>query len=163
MTAYQLKNIAILTVKGVGFRCIFWGISRDEAVNRLNNSVLEEKGVLLMDFGANKTPAEVIREGAFGGTYFRDIYSSVTGKWYRNSWREFDQLKDIDLKYYCSSNYDVSVNKYGVKCETSFRFWENKGWINKIDPYGSFQWYLDAGWVRKRNIMKDKLIDGKKL
>ena len=26
-----------------------------------------------MDFGANKTPAEIIREGAFGGTYFRNI------------------------------------------------------------------------------------------
>ena len=23
-----------------------------------------------MDFGANKTPVEVIKEGAFGGTYF---------------------------------------------------------------------------------------------
>ena len=27
-------------VKGVDFRCILWGISRDEAVNRLHNSVL---------------------------------------------------------------------------------------------------------------------------
>ena len=26
-----------------------------------------------LDFGANKTTAEVIKEGAFGGTYFRDI------------------------------------------------------------------------------------------
>ena len=34
-----------------------------------------------MDFGANKTLVEVIREGAFGGIYFGDIYSSVTGKW----------------------------------------------------------------------------------
>ena len=25
---------------------ILWGISRDEVVNRLNNSVLEDKGVL---------------------------------------------------------------------------------------------------------------------
>ena len=33
-----------------------------------------------MDFSANKTPVEVIKEGAFGGTYFRDIYSGVTGK-----------------------------------------------------------------------------------
>ena len=33
-----------------------------------------------MDFGANKTPAEKIR-GVFEGTYFRDIYSGVTGKW----------------------------------------------------------------------------------
>ena len=34
-----------------------------------------------MDFGANETPAEIIREGAFGGTYFRDIYFSVNEKW----------------------------------------------------------------------------------
>ena len=46
MTAYELKNIAILNVKSVAFRCILWGISRDEAVDRLNNSVLEDKGVL---------------------------------------------------------------------------------------------------------------------
>ena len=46
MTAYELKNIVILNVEGVDFRCILWGISRDEAVNRLNNSVLEDKGVL---------------------------------------------------------------------------------------------------------------------
>ena len=46
MTAYELKNIAILNVKGVDFSYVLWGISRDEAVNRLNNSVLEDKGVL---------------------------------------------------------------------------------------------------------------------
>ena len=46
MTAYELKNIATLNVKGVDFRCILQGISRDEAVNRLNSSVLEDKGVL---------------------------------------------------------------------------------------------------------------------
>ena len=34
------------------------------------------------------------------------------------------------------------MNKYGVKCGTSLRFWENKGWINEIDPYGWFQWYF---------------------
>ena len=45
-TAYKLKNIVILNVKGIDFRCILWGISRNEAVNRLNNSVLENKGVL---------------------------------------------------------------------------------------------------------------------
>ena len=46
MMAYELKNIAILNVKGVDFRCILWDISRDESVNGLNNSVLEDKGVL---------------------------------------------------------------------------------------------------------------------
>ena len=38
-----------------------------------------------MDFGTNKTPIEVIKEGTFGGTYFRDLYSSVNGKRYRKS------------------------------------------------------------------------------
>ena len=95
-----------------------------------------------MGFSGNKTPVEVIKEGAFGGTHFRDIYSSVNKKWYKKSWKEFDQLKDIDQKFYCSDYYDVSVYKYGVKCGTSLRFWENKGWNNKIDPYGWFQWYF---------------------
>ena len=51
-----------------------------------------------MDFGANKTPVEVIKEGAFGGTYFRDIYSGLNGNWYQKSWKEYDQLKNIDQK-----------------------------------------------------------------
>ena len=46
MTAYELKNIALLNVKGVDFRCILWSISKDEAVNRLNNSALENNSVL---------------------------------------------------------------------------------------------------------------------
>ena len=37
-----------------------------------------------MDFSPNKTPIEIIKEGAFGGTYFRDIYSDINGKWYKN-------------------------------------------------------------------------------
>ena len=35
-----------------------------------------------MQFNPNKTPIEIINEGALGGTYFRDIYSDVNGKWY---------------------------------------------------------------------------------
>ena len=46
MTAYELKSISILNVKAVDFRCILCGVSRNEAVNRLNNSVLEGKDVL---------------------------------------------------------------------------------------------------------------------
>ena len=64
-----------------------------------------------MDVDANKTPIEIIKEGAFAGTYFRDIYPGVNGKWYRKSWKEFDEF--IDQKYYCSNYCDVSVNKYG--------------------------------------------------
>ena len=89
-----------------------------------------------MDFSPNKTPIEIIKEGAFGGTYFRDVYSNINKKWYKSSWKEFVHLKNIDAKFCASDYYDVSVNKYGVKYGTLLIFWENKGWINKIDAYG---------------------------
>ena len=103
-----------------------------------------------MDFDVNKTPVEVVKEGAFGGTYFRDIYSGINGKWYKKSWKEFSSLKNIGPKYYCSNYYDVKLNKYGVKCETSLRFWENNGWIHSIDPYGWCQCYFRY-WLGRRS------------
>ena len=36
-----------------------------------------------VNFGANKTIVEVIKKGAFGGTYFRDIYSGINCILYR--------------------------------------------------------------------------------
>ena len=44
--AYSLKNIAILSAKGATFRCILMGISKNEALKRLNNSVTRDRGVL---------------------------------------------------------------------------------------------------------------------
>ena len=111
-----------------------------------------------MEFGANNSPVKVIKEGAFGGTYFRVIYLGINGKWCRKSWKEYDQLKNIDQKFYCSAYYDVSVNKYGVKCGTSLRFWENKGWINEIDPYGWFQWYFRY-WLDRRSEDDERQIN----
>ena len=46
MTAYELKNIVILNVKVVDYRCILWSISKNKAVNILNNSALQDKGIL---------------------------------------------------------------------------------------------------------------------
>ena len=46
-----------------------------------------------MNFSTNKTPIEIIREVAFGGTYFTDIYYDINEKWYKNSWKKFVQLK----------------------------------------------------------------------
>ena len=125
-----------------------------------------------MSFNPNKTPIEIIKEGAFGGTYFRDIYSSINSKWYRNSWKELDFLERINPKFYLSNYYDISVNKYKVKCGTSLRLWENKGWIREQGPYGWFQWYCRyylgrgseddkrqiAGWNNIVNRFKGILI-----
>ena len=46
MMAYELRNIAILNAKFVDYKCILWGISQNYAIDRLNNSVLENKDVL---------------------------------------------------------------------------------------------------------------------
>ena len=56
---------------------------------------------VIMDFGTNKTPTEIIKEVVFGGTYFRDIYSGVNCNWFRKTLKEFDELKNVDPKY-CS-------------------------------------------------------------
>ena len=59
-------------------------------------SNLDDKGVLQMEFHPNLSPIDVIKKGAFGGTYFRDIYSNLNNKFYKNSWKEIKELKNID-------------------------------------------------------------------
>ena len=44
--AYSLEYIAVLSAKGATFRCVLWDISRNDSLRGLNNSVLEDKGVL---------------------------------------------------------------------------------------------------------------------
>ena len=67
-------------------------------------------------------------------------------------------FKNIDAKFYASDYYDKNLNKYKVKTGASLRFWENKGWINEIDPFVGF-----SGILGTDRWKKDKLIDGKKL
>ena len=44
--AHSLKNIATLRAKGNTFRCLLRGISKNEGLKRLNNSVTYDRGVL---------------------------------------------------------------------------------------------------------------------
>ena len=60
-----------------------------------------------------------------------------------------------------SNYYDVHVNKYGIECETSLRFWENNGWINSIDPYAWFQWYFRY-WLGIRSLDDERQINRRK-
>ena len=42
----SLKAVAILSAKGATFRSILMGVSKNEALKRLNNSVARDRGVL---------------------------------------------------------------------------------------------------------------------
>ena len=44
--AHSLNNIAMLSAKGVIFRGLLRGISKNEGLKRLNNSVTYDRGVL---------------------------------------------------------------------------------------------------------------------
>ena len=44
--AQFLKNIAILSAKGATFKCLLMGISRNETLKRLNNSITYDRRVL---------------------------------------------------------------------------------------------------------------------
>ena len=46
--AHSLKDVVILSARGNTFRCLLTGISKKEGLKRLNNSVIYDRGVLLI-------------------------------------------------------------------------------------------------------------------
>lgn len=98
------------------------------------------------EFRPNLTPKEVLHKGSFGGTYFRSIHSSATGKDYNC----IDVLKEFPSDWFeglnfetqlCSKVYDPAVNFYQIRCGGGLDMWEGSGWIATQDPYGWFHWY----------------------
>ena len=62
-------------------------MTRNDAINMLDNSKLHDKVRLRIWILVQLKDVEVIKEGAFGGGYFKEIYSGVNSKWYRKSWK----------------------------------------------------------------------------
>jgi hypothetical protein len=120
------------------------------------------------EFRPNLSPREIIQMGSFGGGYFRDIQSSICNKKFKSSdvISEFPKSwwKEIDIPNMLTSTvYNKKVNKYGVKCGTSLELWESKGWINKYDCYGWFQWYCRFFNGRRLKGTKGKLEDERQI
>ncbi|KAF2759520.1 hypothetical protein EJ05DRAFT_474625 [Pseudovirgaria hyperparasitica] len=97
------------------------------------------------DFTPNKSPEEILREGAFGGTFFRPLFSRTLGITVQDDWTDIPAAWISGLnteKYLTSTEYDPAVNKYGVSCGQSIEEWEAAGWIrHDFDARGWFQWY----------------------
>ena len=91
-----------------------------------------------MDFNPNLSPKEIIRLGSFGGIYFYDEQGriDINYKEFPSDW--FDGLEE---SFYLSKKYNRKINFFKIKSGLSQEEWEEKGWINKQDPRGWFQWY----------------------
>ena len=96
-------------------------------------------------FTPNKSPEEMLREGCFGGSYFRPLYSRALGTTITDDYLELPPSWTEGLeaeRFLTSSEYDPEVNKYNVKCGQSIEEWEAAGWIaHEYDVRGWFQLY----------------------
>ncbi|KAK3169732.1 hypothetical protein OEA41_009116 [Lepraria neglecta] len=96
-------------------------------------------------FTPNKSPEEMIREGCFGGSYWRPLYSRRLGTTIMDDYKELPTswISSLDVdKFLISPNYDPEVNKYKVSSGQTIEEWEAAGWINHTyDVRGWFQWY----------------------
>lgn len=111
-------------------------------------------------FKPDYSPKEMFLQGIFGGSYFRRVYSSVLGKTLDSEdHQDIKFLKTIPKNLYYSQNVkDVVRNKYKIHASLPLEYWEEKGWINKIDPYGWVQWYCRFNQGRRVKEEDDRQI-----
>ena len=112
-------------------------------------------------FKPNLTPRQIFKLGSFGGTYWRDIKSTVTHKTYHNAHKKYPKewFDGIDPIYMVTkwTAYDATLNKYNVRVGTTLEFWESKDWIDSKHPYGWVQWYCDF-YIGKRSHDDERQI-----
>lgn len=97
-------------------------------------------------FVPNKSPEEMLREGVFGGSYFRPLRSKKLGIIVEDDWKELPKswISGLSVdRYLTNPNYDPEINKFHVSCGQSIEEWEASGWIShEHDVRGWFQWYI---------------------
>lgn len=99
------------------------------------------------DFLPNKSPEEMIREGCFGGSYYRPLRSRKLGVVVQDDFKEDlpdNWIVGINVEQHLTSpDYDPVINKFKVACGQSIEEWEAAGWIShEHDVRGWFQWYI---------------------
>jgi hypothetical protein len=96
-------------------------------------------------FTPNKSPEEMLREGVFGGSYFRPLRSRKLGIVIEGDWEELPKewISGLNVERYLTNpEYDAEINKFHRSCGQSIEEWEAAGWIShEHDVRGWFQWY----------------------
>jgi len=90
----------------------------------------------MADFTPHLTPAEMLRRGVFGGSYFQKAMRPTIWHMLEGLPKDVRALVDAN-----SGRFDKERNAYGVKAGQSYEQWMRNGWIFPEDPLGWFHWY----------------------
>ena len=88
------------------------------------------------EFQPELTPRKMLELGVFGGKYMTDCREEFPSSWYKDA-KLSPEIKDPQLNY------------FKVDASLSLKKWEEKGWINPMDPRGWFQWYCRYYYGRR--------------
>lgn len=81
------------------------------------------------DFKPDLTPKQMLKLGVFGGLYFGDKPKEYPKDWFENAKLSPDGKRHKELNY------------FKINASQPLSVWREKGWINKNDPRGWFEWY----------------------
>lgn len=82
------------------------------------------------EFKPELTPKQMLELGVFGGAYF----SEEDRQEFPKEWFKSAKISNTGLP-------DKSLNFYDISASQPLKVWQEKGWINPVDPMGWFQWY----------------------
>lgn len=87
-------------------------------------------------FKPELSPKQLLALGIFGGKYMTDSTSEFPADWFE------------DAKF-SPTHKDICLNYYKVDASLPLKHWQDKGWINTVDPRGWFQWYCRYYYGRR--------------
>jgi hypothetical protein len=90
---------------------------------------VKSKKIFDIRFKPELTPKQMLGLGVFGGLYFSDKPKEFPRDWFKGAKLSLDGKRHKELNY------------FGVNASQPLSVWQAKGWINKQDPRGWFQWY----------------------
>lgn len=90
------------------------------------------------------TPKQMLELGVFGGKYMTDCKDEFPKDWFEHA--------KLNTQF-----HDPKLNLFGTNASQPLSVWRKKGWINKQDPRGWFQWYCRY-YMGRRSIDDDRQI-----